>query len=161
MAAANSPQGLSLNPAPPTAVRVTKLAGVVGLIIVARVVVLIVFGASRRRQKQVSESQDAAPKEMSAISDSAILKDALEKAVEDKPTVDSPSQQKVSDFANSGAAPSPREQGRELADRREVDALNAPAKVNSGSVAPMQPASSSMSVSGIQAVMVSDSAIGQ
>jgi type IV secretion system protein VirB10 len=141
MAAGISPQGLSLNPAPPTAVRVTKLAGIVGLIIVAGVLVLIVFGASRRRQKQVIESQDAAPREMSALSDSATLKDTLEKAVEDKPTLDGQSQQKVSDFVSSGVAPLPREQGRELAYRREVDALNAPAKVSSGSVARTQPAS--------------------
>lgn len=123
------PQGLSLNPAPPVPVRVTKLAGVIGVVIVAGVLLLIVFGAMKRRQQATIAARNNAARDMSALQDSAILKDDLEKATKsEEPVVLPGPTQATANSSNSGEL-SPEELRRAQAYQQELEAMNAPSKV--------------------------------
>ena len=127
-----SPQGLSLNPAPPVPVRVTKLAGVIGMVVVAGVLLLIVFGAMKRRQHQTSPSQANAHRDVSALQDSTVLKDDLEKSTKTAPPTQLISPvQGPSEPTAGGREVSPEEQRRELAYQQEQAAMNASSKVES------------------------------
>jgi type IV secretion system protein VirB10 len=124
------PQGLSLNPAPPTPVRVTKLAGIIGIAVVTGVLLLIVFGAMKRRQTQAAATTPDVSKEVSALPDSAYLKDDLEKATQTVPVQPYAGPlHDGSDFSGNGEM-SPEEQRRALAYQREQAALNAPSNVD-------------------------------
>jgi hypothetical protein len=49
-----SPSGIDLHPRPPAAVRLSKRAGVLALVVVCGVVALIGYGVMTRRQRAVS-----------------------------------------------------------------------------------------------------------
>jgi type IV secretion system protein VirB10 len=109
-------------------VRVTKLAGVIGMVLLAGVLLLIVFGAMKRSQNAAAARNNTS-KEVSALQDSAFLKTDLEK------TVQTPSVQPYtghvqlnSDLSASGE-PSPEEQRRAQAYQQEMAAINAPSRV--------------------------------
>jgi type IV secretion system protein VirB10 len=123
------PQGLSLNPTAPVPVRVTKLAGVIGIAVIAGVLLLIVFGAMKRRQSQAAASTAGASRETSALQDSTFLKDDLTKATQTVPVqpYTGPIQDTPELPASEGM--SPEEQRRAVAYQQEQAAVNAPSKV--------------------------------
>jgi type IV secretion system protein TrbI len=54
-----SPSGIDLAPEPPSAVRISKRAGIVGLVILAGVVALVIAGMYTRHQRQVELSRQS------------------------------------------------------------------------------------------------------
>lgn len=122
------PQGLSLNPAPAAPVRVTKLAGVIGMVLVAGVLLLIVFGAMKR-SRNAAAARNNNSKEVSALQDSAFLKTDLEKTAQTPPVQPYTGPVQLGSDQSISGGLSPEEQRREQAYQQEMAAINAPSRV--------------------------------
>jgi len=101
----------------------------IGMVVIAGVLMLIVFGAMKRRASAANARNDAS-KEMSALQDSAFLKDDLEKTKSAPAPQLTTAVQQTSDLSASGGGLSPEEQRREQAYEQEMAAINAPSRVS-------------------------------
>jgi len=65
----DSPMGIDLRPDPPTAVRLSKRAGIIGLIVVTAVIGLVGYGIVTRRQRTAEAMERGDPKSLTAVTD--------------------------------------------------------------------------------------------
>jgi type IV secretory pathway VirB10-like protein len=153
----HSPSGLDLNPLPPGAVRLSKRAGVLALIIVAIVASLIGYGVVTRKQRAIQMVQTNDARNLTAATDAGKSVAAQVPArvlVRGSDTASDPSATagreiealQPSSSTNASPAPppynqpvpqhrelTPEEKRRALAFQQEMEALSAPTSTRIGS----------------------------
>src|SRR5262245_56619854 len=65
----DSPSGIDLRPEPPNPVRLSKRAGITGLVIVTAVIGLVGYGIATRRQRTAAAIERSDPSKLTAASD--------------------------------------------------------------------------------------------
>lgn len=158
-----SPSGIDLRPAPPAAVRLSKRAGVVALVVVTVVIGLVGYAIATRRQRSVASMERTDPTKLTAASDAgkAIAADVPTRVITgapqtpppNEPQLQVPEQDQDRVVALNGppqmraySAPmtppppvrevTPEERARAVAYRQELEALAAPTSTGSGFAGP-------------------------
>ena len=153
----DSPTGIDLRPDPPRAVRLSKRAGVIALVVVTIVVGLVGYGIASRRQRTASAAERSDPRNLTAASDAGKVIAAevpVGVMTASRPGSSGPDQSLVPPEPNPGAgAPpvrsvanpvhyypqqpatrelSPEERMRLAAYRQEMEAMAAPTRTGAG-----------------------------
>jgi type IV secretion system protein VirB10 len=156
----DSPTGIDLRPEPPEAVRLSKRAGIIGLVIVTFVVGLAGYGVATRRQRTAAAIERADPRNLTAASDAGKMiaaqipvgvmigspqgatrpEGSLQPPESGKTAGPPPLRQSMSPVRPHSAPPSPppareltpEEKARAAAYRQELEAMAAPTATRAG-----------------------------
>jgi type IV secretion system protein VirB10 len=154
----DSPSGIDLRPEPPNPVRLSKRAGIIGLVIVTAVLGLVGYGIATRRQRTAAALERSDPSKLSAASDAgkAIAAEVPARVISAAGPTPTPAEQlqvpeppASANAIHSGAAyrqpypppvgppppvrePSPEEKALAAAYRQELEALAAPTATGGG-----------------------------
>jgi type IV secretion system protein TrbI len=154
-----SPSGINLRPDPPNAVRLSKRAGIVALVIVTAVIGLVGYGIATRRQRTAAAIERTDPTRLTAASDAGkviaaevparVITGALLTPSSTDQQLQVPEQRESKPAGSSGPAPvraypppvppqpavrelTPEEKARIAAYQQEIEALSAPTATGGG-----------------------------
>ncbi|MBX7135091.1 MAG: hypothetical protein K1X67_20690 [Fimbriimonadaceae bacterium] len=157
----HSPSGIDLYPEPPNPVRLSRRAGIIGLVIVTAVVALVGYGIATRRQRTAAAIERSDPSKLTAASEAGrvIAAEVPVRGISLTATppiaaeqqLEAPEQPPSKAVSPGGAAPmrqyaqvpppppvrelSPEEKALAAAYRQELEALAAPTATGGGSYA--------------------------